>query len=308
MTGPVLCTVAAPNYLPLVRVLARSLAETDPGLPLRVLLVTRGGKVPAGAEGLAVLTPADLNDPRAGKLRRRYGIKACCAALKPFLLTHLLDEGHGPVLFLDPDMLATASLAPVMQAVAAAPLTLCPHLLRPAAPEGQSAVERTLLTSGLYNAGLIGATDHPESRAFLAWWAERLATHCIGEPSAGYHFDQRWLDLAPSFVPGLHLLRDPGCNLGHWNIEGRRITGTAPALQVDGAPLRLFHFSGFDPARPGRLTRYERHRIVTGTPLQGLFEFYAERLRAEGCRAAIGAGWAETLRETLLLRARRLLG
>ncbi len=308
MTGPVICTIAAPNYLPLVRVLAQSLARTNPGLSLRVLLVTRGRTPAAGTEGLDLLTPRDLGDPRAAAMTRRYGVKDLCAALKPFLLNHLLDAGAGPVLFLDPDILVTASLAPVLEIVARHPLTLSPHRLRPALPLGASAVERTLLTSGLYNAGCIGVTDHPESRAFLRWWAERLTTHCIGDPSAGYHYDQRWLDLAPSFVPGLHLLRDPGCNLGHWNIDSHRITGTAPDLSVDGAPLRFFHFSGFDPAKPSQLTQFERDRSVAGTLLQPLFEDYAERLRAEGCTTTARPGRVARLAAALGLRVRRTFG
>ncbi len=308
MNGPVICTIAAANYLPFVRVLARSLAETNPVLPFRFLLATNSPeRAGASIPGLDLLTPATLTDPRLAGMWRRYGKKAYCAALKPFLLSHLLDGGHGTVLFLDPDILVTASLAPLIDTIARHPLTLCPHLHQPREPLGHDATERTLLTSGQYNAGCIGVTDHPDSRAFLNWWAERLSTHCIGAPASGYHYDQRWLDLAPGFVPGLHLMRDPGCNLGHWNIDSHQITGDAPSLRIDGKRLRFFHFSGFDPARPGQLSQFAPDRSVIGTPLQPLFEDYAAKLRAEGCATTLRSNRFQRLAKRLLRRMTRTL-
>ena len=48
-----------------------------------------------------------------------------------------------------------------------------------------------------------------------------------------------------------HLLRDPGFNVAYWNLPTRPVSRSATARWSSTAtPLRLFHFSGFDPDAP----------------------------------------------------------
>ena len=62
------------------------------------------------------------------------------------------------------------------------------------------------------------------------------------------------------------MLRDPGFNVAYWNLPTRPVSPSATARwYVKGdVPLRLFHFSGFDPARPHVLSKHQdRIRLAT---------------------------------------------
>jgi hypothetical protein len=280
MSGHVACTIAAANYLPFVRVLARSLREHAPGTRLAVLLVAdERQRAAAQREGLDIVSPHELNIPALQALLQRYNRKQACAALKPALLRHLLERGCESAVFLDPDILVTADLAPVFTTVAAHALTLTSHVRKPASMFARLRHAPYLLLSGMYNAGFVGVRACEESRRFLAWWEERLRTHCLDARAAGINHDQRWLDHAVGFVGDLHLLRDPGCNVAYWNMQDLEWRSEGSAYLVDGVPLRFFHFSGFDPAVPSRVTRYLPELRAQPEPVARLFRTYADLVR-----------------------------
>jgi hypothetical protein len=52
---------------------------------------------------------------------------------------------------------------------------------------------------------------------------------------------------------------------------------------VDGKPLTFFHFSGFDPSRPDRLSKHDTRSVVEpGTPLSELLQSYSHRVEKHG--------------------------
>ena len=75
--------------------------------------------------------------------------------------------------------------------------------------------------------------------------------------------DQRWVDFVPSFFEH-HILKDPAYNVAYWNLHARDLTWDGSRYMVDGAPMRFFHFSGFEFEKPWLLSRHqgERPRIL----------------------------------------------
>jgi hypothetical protein len=69
--------------------------------------------------------------------------------------------------------------------------------------------------------------------------------------------DQKWCDLAPSFIKNLHILYDEAYNVAYWNLEHRRITHDAETWLVNGRKLVFFHFSGFSPDNPQVVSRHQ---------------------------------------------------
>ncbi len=291
MKGLAACTCVAANYLSFARVLADSFRKFHPDIPFYVMVGDRGEP---GAllqrETVRTLCIEDIEVPDLGRMLLRYDRKQVMVAMKPAVMRHLLERGHETVLFLDPDMLVTGALDPVLAAVREHALTLSPHAGPKLADGSDPQRERALLYAGIYNGGLIGATRREETLRFLRWWEGRLRTHCVEAVRLGLHFDQRWLDLAPGFVGDLHLLRDDGCNAAYWSLAGLEVRRTPEGWTVDGAPLRLFHFSGYSPARPELVTRHVPGLMVDqmGEAAE-LFRRYAALLRE--------AGWAETANE-----------
>ena len=95
----------------------------------------------------------------------------------------------------------------------------------------------------------------------------------------GLHYEQRWLDFAPSLVSDVHIIRDPGVNVGHWNMQVRNISEDDGVLMAQGVVCRIIRFSGYDPDRPGQVTRYDDSLLVNNTGFaEFIFTRYQEQL------------------------------
>jgi hypothetical protein len=306
----VAATIVARRTLPYARVLARSFREHHPDLPFVTLLADELDR-PDGADPLGADTAdrlaRDLGRdgcelvplaavPLAGRqqLLFRYGQQELSFALTPHLLSLLLDRGHRRVVFLKQESLVLGDLRPALAELGApggASALLTPHLLAPLTGPDAPRRELDVLLAGVYNGGFVAVAEAPPARAFLRWWAERTARHCRHAVGDGMHYEQRWLDLAPVFFAGVRLLRDPGVNVGHWNLPERQVeVDRDGAVRVDGLPARLVRFSGFDPAHPEAATRYSpRLRTRSLGPAAALFERFRGELVAQGYHQALRA-------------------
>lgn len=278
-------TIVGRNRLPAARVLAASLREHQPGVALHVVLADAVGALPAAGDEPFVLHPlCELYVPGLAERGLRSTPLELCVHLKPLALAALLDEGYSAVLFLDPDQWVLGDLEPLWDAIEDNAIVLTPHLIAPPAGTGAAARERMLLRAGTHNAGAFGVSDHPEARRMLAWWGERLDAANHGRVDEGAYYDQRWLDLVPSLFEGVAVLRDERFNVGHWNLPER-----------DGADVRLLHASGFDPARPQRVTDHDRRLDgVEPAHVAALLERYADALLAAGQEEAAELPWGWT--------------
>lgn len=297
MASRTVCTIASKRYLPLVRVTARSFAHWHPGERMVVLLADRlGSAEPTPDEPFDLLTLDELCDARPELLEvaGRYDELQFSYALTPVLIAHLLERGSDQVLFIKQESLVTGPLDPVFELLDGGDwLALTPHLLSPA--PGDDAVERELniLQGGVYNGGVIGARSDPRSDAFLAWWWARLRLHCRWDLEAGLHWEQRWLDLVPSLFGDVGVVRNPGCNVGHWNITERTVDLRDGVAWVGEERASLVRFSGFDAQSPQRLTRYnERVEVSKLGGVELLLTQYHHALLDEGFEAALLESYA----------------
>src|SRR6185295_17846028 len=53
------------------------------------------------------------------------------------------------------------------------------------------------------------------------------------------------------------VLIDEGYNVAYWNLYEREVKLGSDGYEVNGQPLRFFHYSGFDPLSPYRLSKYQ---------------------------------------------------
>ncbi len=83
----------------------------------------------------------------------------------------------------------------------------------------------------------------------------------------------------------MEILRDPGDNVGHWNLPERRIEIRGDDVLADGAPCRLVRFSGYDPERPERATLHTTRLQTSALGDAGrLFDRYRRLLLEAGQR------------------------
>ena len=280
------CTIVARNYLAHARVLAESLARSDGGRRLRVLLTDHELGGSPTDEPFDVIAPHELPIERHAlhEMAAMYDAKELATALKPTLLRHLLDAGHDAVLYLDPDILVLDGLDGLAELAAAHDIVLTPHSTEPLPWDGRSPSDQDHLQSGTFNLGFIAVG--PGAGPFLDWWAARLRHNCVIAMDRGLYVDQRWIDLVPGYFRH-HVLRDPTWNVAYWNAHSRSLRVRDGRLLAGKEPVRLFHFSGLDPARPETLTTHDygapqRVTLADDAVLGPLVADYSHRLLVAG--------------------------
>jgi glycosyltransferase involved in cell wall biosynthesis len=286
-----LCTIVARNYVAFARVLARSVTERRPGARCFVLVVDDpAGYIDGAEEPFELITTADLGIDRFWEMAGTYDILELSTAVKPWLLRHLMEErGCERLAYLDPDIRLYDSLDEIDALLGEHPVVATPHLTEPMPRDGLKPDEQDILTSGSYNLGFIGLARGEQTARLLDWWCERLATDCINDPERGFFVDQRWIDLVPGMVDGFQILRDPGYNVAYWNLGGRSLRKAGDGYAVNGRPLRFFHFSGYDPRHPERVSKHQDRIDFGGEPaLRELYDGYGRDLLADGYEDAVG--------------------
>jgi GT2 family glycosyltransferase/glycosyltransferase involved in cell wall biosynthesis len=277
------CTVINKAWVAHARALAESLHAHNPDARFSVLIVDPlEGLLDPVAEPFEILTPAQLEIADFDAMSVRYNVVELCTALKPWVMGHVLARGES-VVYLDSDVRVFAPLDGIEQALAGHPLLLTPHLLQALPQDGHEPSELAILLAGAHNLGFAAARPDPAAEALLDWWAQRLRSGSRADAQRAMVYDQRWTDLMPGMSEHLGLLRDPGVNVGFWRMATSRLTREGEGILVDGEPLRCFHFTGFEPAHPERLSRYDnRTRLEQEPVLRELCEQFAERLQAHG--------------------------
>jgi hypothetical protein len=225
----------------------------------------------------------DLDVPDRERFCFRYSQQPLSYACTPYLLDHLLRTGHDRVLFFKQESLVLERVDDAIERLDNASILLTPHLVAPLTGTDAAERERQILLSGVFNIGMVGVSDAGETRRLLEWWAHHTQRHCVHAVGDGVHFEQRWMDLAPSYFDGVDVLRDPTYNVAHWNLPERRVDFVGEVARVEGRPLRLFRLSGFDPDHPDRPTRYfDRPRMSEIGDAARLYSLYLSMLEEEG--------------------------
>jgi GT2 family glycosyltransferase/glycosyltransferase involved in cell wall biosynthesis len=277
------CTVINKAWLAHARALAESVHEHEPDARVSVLVVDAIEDLfDPSAESFDVLTAQDVQIEDFDAMSARYDITELCCALKPAIIRHLLD-GDEPVVYLDSDVRLFAALDGLKAALQEHPFLLTPHLLAPLDDDGREPSELAILLAGSSNLGFAAARETEQVRALLEWWSERLRRGSRLDPARGTVYDQRWTDLMHGMSAQVGRWLDPGVNAGYWRAATSRFELRDGDVIVDGGPLRTFHFTGLDPGRPGRLSRYDNRTVLSQEPaLARICSEFVERLQRAG--------------------------
>lgn len=302
-TRPVICTIVARNYLAHARCLAESFLAQHPDGLVYVLLVDRvAGGFDPGAERFTTLLVEDLPIPALVEMTLRYDLLELCTAVKPYLLQYLLRErGHDKVCYLDPDIWVYRPLQEAWSLLDEHGLVFTPHLLAPV-DDRADPDEVLILQCGTSNLGFIGVAARAQTFDFLAWWQARMRWGSLSDVRGGYFVDQKWMDLAPAFYDSTGFIRHPGYNTAYWNLAGRHIDIGGPGITCNGRELVFFHFSGFSPDQPRKISKYQNRFTFESRPDIGpLFAAYGAQLLAHGY--AETRKWPNALLTTTLVRS-----
>lgn len=283
MSALAAATIVAKRHLALARVISHSFRQHHPGVPFFVLLADEPDDLlNPSTEDFELLTLDTLGKEDLLPWCLRYEQLPLSYALTPVLLQHLLGRFQR-VIFIKQESLVLGRLDSLLQALEQASLVLTPHLLEPLRGENHLHRELAILQAGTYNGGILGLRDCRSAHDFLAWWRQRVELSCRHDVAAGLHYEQRWLDLAPWLFEDVQVLRDPGCNVGHWHLPERQVFWSDTQPLVDGVPCSLFRFSGFEGAAQNQVTRYVNRLTLDQLGDAGqVFLHYREQLLAAG--------------------------
>ncbi len=279
------CTIVAENYLPAACVLAESFLDHHPNGSFTVLLLDATAH-DVSSERFEVLSPYDIGIDRreVHRMATIYDVKELATAVKPWLLRTLLARGSAEAaVYLDPDIEIFAPLDDVAELAHEHSIVLTPHITAPLPADGLLPDDVMILQAGTYNLGFIAVG--PGAAEFLDWWSARLARDCRVAIDRGQFVDQRWVDLVPVLFEHA-ILRDPTYNVAYWNLHERSFRWSGERYEVDGRPLRFFHFSGFDPTKSELLSthlgRWTRVLLSDHPELARLCSEYGQRLVERG--------------------------
>lgn len=286
-------TIASRSRVALARATARSFRSRHPEIPFYLLLADAPHEgIGGGGEPFEIVDFGTLGIAEEARLRFRYGEMELSYAATPFLIGRLLEAGFDGVLFLKQETLVVERLDPLFEMLGRHTVLLTPHLLEPASGADGYERERNVLRAGVYNGGVVGFRGCEEARRVLEWWKEKTRRLCLLDVEHGLHYEQRWLDFVPSLAPGCGIVRDPGINVGHWNLAERRIEVHGGRVTACGAPCRIFRFSGYEPERPERVTRYGAARVAETGGAAAVFARYQALLEECGWRETRGLPYA----------------
>jgi glycosyltransferase involved in cell wall biosynthesis len=280
-----LVTIVSANYVPAARVLCRSFKEFHPDARCFVVVVDRPfASAVRKEEPFEPIDVADIGIPGLEDLLAQYTILEANTAVKPFVLRHLFERYPlEQVVYLDPDIWVLGPLASVFEALRRNSIVLTPHMRDPFRDDARPR-EADILRSGIFNLGFIALRRGPSASRLLKWWSDKTECDCVVDFENGLFVDQKWMDLVPGYFEDVEILRSPGYNVAYWNLHERNLTLTSGGRYFAAEePVAFFHFSGFDPSHPSRLSKHQdRHHPKGNAVLLRLCREYTDKLLAEG--------------------------
>lgn len=256
------CTVVTKPHFAQARVLARTLAASNPSAQLYVLLADKlDGAFDPAQEPFKVISLDQLGYPEfVHAMCFYYTPFELCGGLRGLLHEYMWNQTKAQKwLYLDSDIYVLGDLSEIYSALDSASVLLTPHLTSPASDDFFAVTELLSLRCGIFNSGFVGIRRCDASGRFIEWFSTRLVRHSFANVKIEF-VDQLWLNYAPIFFPDVRICAHPGVNMGHWNLYKRNLTRDANSQWlVDGRPPLIAHFSGWEFDNPGQVSRYSPH-------------------------------------------------
>jgi hypothetical protein len=335
-------TICSINYLAQARTLGDSLRRTNPGWRYVIGLVDRldAANLPADLiPEYPLLEVHTIGITDLAEMGKRYDITELNTAVKPFFIDYLFR--HEPtataIVYFDPDIIVYQPLTRLQHSLRTRSIVLTPHLCSPLT-DHQFPTEQQHLNTGTFNLGFIGLRRDETARQFVRWWQHRLRFDCRIDLCAGLFVDQHWVSFAPVYFDNVLIEKHTGYNVAYWNLHERGlferdgqwwVAGIGPVSpggdgSPDAVPLQFLHYSGYNPAQPLEVSKYQDRFTFAGpepgqvptapTPAYRpdawpLFDYYGQQLRANGNETyrTYRCFYIKPARTLLLQRVRRAI-
>ena len=283
-------TVATVDYIPQALVTLRSARRhgKHAGYHLFVLDATAEtieklpGVLGEGGSGINFFGPYDLGPERdvfLAAFNYYNAVEMSCFA-KYVAMAHVFRTSSAEIcVYADADIFVVENISEAISEIGDGVVLLTPHTIGPTTDSR----EHEFHLYGWVNAGFFCFRRDPKkTRQILDWLIHRISRRGFYVPHYGLSADQTWLSSLPFVFPDLaRISRNPGLNVGFWNLEQQQLVRVDGGIYISEVPLLVFHFSGFDPAKPSQLSKYfPTDRALPGTALGDLCGIYKNELDA----------------------------
>jgi hypothetical protein len=250
MSSLVIFTSITRNYLAKARVLAQSVKQHHPDVEFHCVVAD----FLSPEDGLHQIDEFDkVVDLRAFKDTLdpawlfMHALVETCTTVKPLYLHRCLQQGKKKVIYLDPDTRLFSPITPVIDMLDNVDICLTPHVAdvdydRDSIRDNEISAAK----HGVYNLGFFAVNQNSEGMAFARWWSDRVVNYGYAQTFMGSFTDQKICDFAPAYFDSIKIMRHPGLNVAHWNLNQREIAETPNGFTANGKPLIFYHFSSYD--------------------------------------------------------------
>ncbi len=277
-------TICSINYLAQARTLGASLKKTNPDIQFFIGLVDKLDGVSFEKSYLPEYPMIEIDKIEIKdfeEMANRYNITELNTAVKPFYFTYFFRNFPKATRFIyfDPDIIVYQPLTELLNNIDQYGAVLTPHI-NTEIEDRLTPNELHHLNTGIYNLGFVAFGRSAQNLEYLTWWEEKLRYECYIDLCNGLFTDQHWMDFLPVLVDNVHIERNPGYNAAYWNLHERAFTFENNNFKVNnGNTLIFFHYSGYDPAKPDILSKYQdRFKLADRPDLTSLFKIYKESL------------------------------
>jgi hypothetical protein len=281
-------TLCSANYLAHAKTLGDSLKQHNPDYHFVIGLVDR---LPADIPSLwrphELVPVEDVGIDGLIDMIERYDVVELNTAVKPFYIDYLYrrDPSVDAVIYLDPDIVVHASLAPLADTLRSHSIVVTPHSCTYDDSDTSIYYEQGMLRAGVYNLGFLATARGENTDLLLRWWQHRLKEHCYYAPGSGIFVDQLWMTLAPVYFD-VYVEKHPGYNVCYWNHFERSLSLVNGRIVVNGThDLVFYHYSSYSADTPSRVTARVKSRTATFSErpdLKPVYDDYRNRLIANG--------------------------
>lgn len=253
-------TICSNNYLAQAITLGISLLKHNPDYSFKIGLVDRKTEsIDYSQIKFEIIQIEDIGVSDWDNMVLRYNIQELNTAVKPFFFKHFITckKKYDNIIYLDPDILVYDSFNALEIELELNDIIIIPHITQPFTDD-KSPTENEILNTGLYNLGFLAIKNTLNAKNMIDWWAERLRTKGYNSVAEGMFTDQIWINFVPLFYEKVSIFRHPGYDMAYWNMHERKISVSDGKYMVNESyPLVFFHFSGYFPAKPDQLSKYQ---------------------------------------------------
>lgn len=204
----------------------------------------------------------------------RYGYNGGLA--RPLIINYVLNLGYEKVLCLDGDMEVFNNFDWIFDSNCNVFVT--PHITSPIPNDGLHPSMEDIRLAGTYNSAFFVCNNSNETKNFVQWWLKQSIEKGELKREQGLFSEQGWLQFVGDFIENVCVIKHPGFNSAYWRLHEMNLYKNPDGKwMINGLPLYVFHYSGFDMNNPESISVHQ-NRYKSGQLMELLLN-YKKRLK-----------------------------